>query len=396
MECSAGGPMTKWRAAVSLSIAVAVFGCNDAYPTPVGFEDLDAAIDVRDRDASTGEGAPAGGDEASGGASGAAGRSSGQAGRAAGPSGAAGAGAAGSGGEAPASPFTCPGCGGLCIFGLCFAPPADAGGGGDDAVAGTGADDSAADDECDDDVSCEDDDGCCPDDCDANGDSDCSPTCGNEAIEDGETCDPPGSCTSACDDSQACTADETLGSADDCDLACTHSEISECGAHEGCCPDGCGPTTDVDCPGCGNGSVEVGLGETCDPPGSCTCTDDDVCTQEVTAGSAAACTLVCTHPVITECTGDDGCCAEGCGPTTDSDCPGCGNSRIELELGETCDPPGTCTCEDDDACTADVRGGTPSTCDVTCAHVPITTCSGTADNCCPSGCTFDDDTDCEP
>ena len=143
MERSAGGPMKNWRAGVSVSIAVAVFGCNDAYPTPVGFEDLDAAIDGRDRDASIEEGAAAGGGEPSGGASGAAGASSGQAGRAAGPSGAAGAGAAGSGAEAPASPFTCPGCGGLCIFGLCFAPPGDAGGGGDDSVAGTGADDAA-------------------------------------------------------------------------------------------------------------------------------------------------------------------------------------------------------------------------------------------------------------
>jgi hypothetical protein len=391
--------MKNWRAGFSLSVVVAVLGCNDAYPTPVGFDDLDAAIDVRDLDASASEGPegePSGG--ASGAGSGTAGRPSGQAGRAAGPFGGAGTGgAAGSGAPAPASPFTCPGCSGLCLLGICFGAPADPGG-GDDSVAGTGADDSDddADEECGDDTDCEDDDGCCPDDCDANGDSDCSPMCGNDAVEDGETCDPPGSCASSCDDSQVCTTDVTLGSADDCDLACTYSAIDACGASEGCCPDGCGPTTDVDCPGCGNGSVEVGLGETCDPPGSCTCSDDDVCTKEVTTGSADSCTLVCTHPVITECTGDDGCCAEDCGPTTDSDCPGCGNGRIELDLGETCDPPGTCTCEDDDPCTSDVRGGTPSDCDVTCAHVPKTECSGTSDNCCPAGCTFDDDTDCEP
>jgi len=375
------------RLSLAVLIAIGLFGCDGSYPSPIGFEDLDGGIG--------GRGAEAG--SSSRGSGGTGGGQGGQAGQSAGP-----LGAAGTDGVVPpsaaASPFTCPGCAGLCILGFCLAAPpptAGAGGVGGDSGAGAGAggsndaqpecgdgevdgdetcdppsscpsscddedsctvDDSSGDqDTCDfacehtEITDCEDDDGCCPSDCDANEDSDCSPICGNDAVEPGETCDPPESCASTCDDGQSCTADLSMGSADACTFACAHSPITVCGASEGCCPEGCGPTTDVDCPGCGNGRVEGDLGETCDPPGSCACTDDDVCTQEVTTGSADTCNLVCTHLAITTCTGGDGCCAPGCGPTTDSDCPGCGNGRIELELGETCDPPGTCTCEDHDA-----------------------------------------------
>jgi cysteine-rich repeat protein len=38
----------------------------------------------------------------------------------------------------------------------------------------------------------------------------------------------------------------------------TCSPATLCAAGDGCCPSGCLPTTDADCPGCGNGAVEDG------------------------------------------------------------------------------------------------------------------------------------------
>jgi hypothetical protein len=41
--------------------------------------------------------------------------------------------------------------------------------------------------------------GCCPDGCNANNDSDCSPVCGNEVVEEGEECDGGEHCSEACE-----------------------------------------------------------------------------------------------------------------------------------------------------------------------------------------------------
>src|SRR5262249_29871918 len=48
-------------------------------------------------------------------------------------------------------------------------------------------------------------DGCCAAGCNANTDSDCKPTCGNSAVEMGETCDPPSACQTQSD---ACVNDK--------------------------------------------------------------------------------------------------------------------------------------------------------------------------------------------
>ena len=73
---------------------------------------------------------------------------------------------------------------------------------------------------------------------------------------------------------------------------------------------------------CNNGVVDPG--ETCDPPGSCpaTCEDitGDACRPNVISGSSATCTSVCAVQTITACVTGDGCCAEGCTPQQDDDC----------------------------------------------------------------------------
>jgi hypothetical protein len=90
-------------------------------------------------------------------------------------------------------------------------------------------------------------DSCCPKGCDSTKDSDCSASCGNGVVETGETCDPKSSCPTSCDDKVACTEDLMTGSADNCNVACANTTISACKGGDGCCPPGCGVTTDDDC-----------------------------------------------------------------------------------------------------------------------------------------------------
>ena len=148
-------------------------------------------------------------------------------------------------------------------------------------------------------------------------------------------------------------------------------------------------------PTCGDGHVDSDLGETCDPPDSCptSCDDQDSCTDDLLTGSAAACTAECTATPITLCApATDGCCPSGCSGQTDIDCASCGNDIVEL--GEICD--GDCPapgCDDLDACTTDSGQGDAATCDLVCDNQPITQCVG-GDNCCPSGCDANSDSDC--
>ncbi len=95
---------------------------------------------------------------------------------------------------------------------------------------------------------CLDSDGCCPAGCNAAGDPDCSPTCGDGHVDENETCDPQNTCPTGCDDSDDCTEDLMTGSAANCNVACSHGEITACGAAEGCCPAGCLSLDDDDCP----------------------------------------------------------------------------------------------------------------------------------------------------
>lgn len=90
-------------------------------------------------------------------------------------------------------------------------------------------------------------DGCCPSGCGHANDSDCSSSCGNGLLETNETCDPPNSCPANCDDGVACTEDVLVGAASSCSAQCLHNQIVGCAGGDGCCPTGCGPSTDTDC-----------------------------------------------------------------------------------------------------------------------------------------------------
>jgi uncharacterized protein YkwD len=222
-------------------------------------------------------------------------------------------------------------------------------------------------------------------------------SCGNGVLDPGETCDPPSSCPSSCDDSNLCTENTMTGSPDLCNAVCTLRVITECAAGDGCCPDGCDPSSDADCSTtCGDGVVDPG--ETCDPPSSCPldCDDGDACTQDILTGSAANCSSQCVHAPIGDCFGGDGCCPAGCTSADDSDCSAaCGNGVIDP--GETCDPPSSCpaTCSDGDPCTMDSLTGSAENCNAACSYPAITTCSG-GDGCCPAGCNSGNDSDCLP
>ena len=71
----------------------------------------------------------------------------------------------------------------------------------------------------------------------------------------------------------------------------------------------------------------------------------------------------------------------------------CGNGK--LDAGETCDPPSSCpkSCDDGNACSADVVGGSAGSCNLTCSHSAVATCLS-GDGCCPAGCSPLTDADC--
>lgn len=78
--------------------------------------------------------------------------------------------------------------------------------------------------------------------------------------------------------------------------------------------------------------------------------------------------------------------------------PLCGNGVIDD--GETCDgncpSPGECNVTDmGDRCVQLTYNGSPTTCSAECILVQETRCTS-GDGCCPAGCSFDQDDDCEP
>jgi hypothetical protein len=153
---------------------------------------------------------------------------------------------------------------------------------------------------------------------------------------------------------------------------------------------GGGPTTKT----CSDGTV-VPIEAPCNCPTSAAdCDDGDPCTVE-TFTSGAQCGT-CSSSIVNSCGAIDGCCPAVCSADNDSDCAGCGNGRVDP--GETCD--GDCDdlvdacAEAANACQRAVFSGDADSCDLACGYEEITAC-GLDDGCCPEGCSFGQDSDCD-
>lgn len=113
------------------------------------------------------------------------------------------------------------------------------------------------------------------------------------------------------------------------------------------------------------------------PEGECSsnvqCNDQNKCTIDRCSGTPKE----CSNAKITECRKGDDCCPSGCTYSSDKDCP----KEDECETNSDC--------PDADLCTVDNCSGTPKK----CSHLRITNCVNN-DNCCPSGCSSENDNDC--
>lgn len=240
-------------------------------------------------------------------------------------------------------------------------------------------------------------------------DADCAGSCGDQVINQGETCDPPAypcitSFASCPPKAKPYNIAYLAGRADLCNVRCVDFTPT-CASGDGACPMGCTAALDSDCVNlCGNSVIDYG--EICDPPSSCPaaetdCASADACAIPHLTGSAAACTASCVYERITACAFEaDGCCPVGCDTTNDSDCsPVCGNGV--LETGETCDRAAAdanavcpTDCDDHNSCSVDSMVGSPSTCDVVCERDWIALCKD-GDGCCPGACNATNDNDCQ-
>jgi hypothetical protein len=237
---------------------------------------------------------------------------------------------------------------------------------------------------------------CCPLACGPTQDVDC-PGCGNGRVEADrdEACDPPGSCPTSCP-ALACTRRTLVGSAATCNARCMNERISACTAGDNCCPATCNAGNDPECAAvCDNGALEPG--ETCEPRTECARRDgacnSDTDTLRTRTGEVARCMFVCAE-MPRPCMTGDGFCPGRCTPSTDADCTGCGNGRVEG--AETCDPPIACLEQQarcvSDASTVRTSVGDPGACSFRCQEAPRGCMPG--DGFCPAGCNGSVDSDC--
>jgi hypothetical protein len=241
---------------------------------------------------------------------------------------------------------------------------------------------------------CKPDDGCCPPGCTVGDDNDCSIMCGNGVKEGSETCDPLSSCPTACL-AQACQL-RKLVNAGTCTAECVNDRLqTTCVAGDGCCPPGCHSANDADCQAaCDNGVRESG--ETCDPLSACptACPANECQLRKLT--NPGTCKALCVDDrKQTTCQGGDDCCPPGCNSGNDSDCGiVCGNSI--KESGETCDPLSSCpqSCPAMGCQLRELRNA--GTCKATCENTRTQTACAGGDDCCPSACHNNNDSDCDP
>jgi uncharacterized repeat protein (TIGR03806 family) len=151
--------------------------------------------------------------------------------------------------------------------------------------------------------------------------------CGDGVVNNGgaEDCEPPGTatCTSGCTTRVPLCGDGLLTPPEACD--------------DGNTADGDGCTSDCVVEVCGDGVVNNGAFETCEPPGTATCSES--CTsREPSCGDGYV-----TAPE--EC--DDGNLTSGDGCSDGCAFEYCGDGLINDSGAEDCEPPGTALCTDD-------------------------------------------------
>ena len=247
-------------------------------------------------------------------------------------------------------------------------------------------------------TSCISGDGCCPASCNASNDSDCLPTCGNAAVEQGESCDPPGTCPTTCP-AIGCTKRKLVGTAANCTAHCVDDGAqTACATGDGCCPSGCTTANDSDCScTCGNSKLEAACQETCDPLSSCPTSCPPMGCQQRRLINGNTCQAQCVDDVVqTACANGDGCCPAACNANVDNDCTAhCGNGAVEA--GETCDPPSHCpaTCPWN-GCMRKRLTGSAAACTAACVDDGAQSACANGDGCCPTGCNSTNDNDCAP
>lgn len=81
--------------------------------------------------------------------------------------------------------------------------------------------------------------------------------CNNGVVDQGETCDPPGSCPVDCEPSgDSCAPNVIAGSSATCTAVCAVQSITQCINDDGCCAEGCPIMEDNDC--ATNASIDGG------------------------------------------------------------------------------------------------------------------------------------------
>jgi hypothetical protein len=192
-----------------------------------------------------------------------------------------------------------------------------------------------------------------------------NPCTENDACASGACAPGP---TKSCDDNQPCTDDscnpatglcENVNNSAPCDdgNVCTAGDIcfqgacqpggpKDCGDGNVCTLDVCGPTTDCQHtakPDCCNTDAECADTDECTTNERCVnhacvsdprdCADDDICTVDTCNNAGGG--FLCVHTACYLVQGQP-CEDETCIPP-----PGCGDSVVDPQLGETCDPPGS-------------------------------------------------------
>ncbi|MCD4739680.1 carboxypeptidase-like regulatory domain-containing protein [archaeon] len=158
-----------------------------------------------------------------------------------------------------------------------------------------------------------------------------------------------------CSNNNPCTNDACLAG------TCVHTQISSCVDGDLCCPVKCDHTLDSDCPHFG----------ACETDGDCV--DEFPCTIDVCSNS------LCYHNSQTDCLNNDECCPLGCDSSTDNDCTNAPPTK-DCSIDSDCSDWNYCTV---DECKSGV-----------CAYTQITSCSA-GDSCCPQGCDYLSDADCD-